>query len=79
MKERRLKFIGYGLEDTEYKIYNSKKEYLGWVQKTRVGSYMHWCLHTIEHIYWSAGCLDEVREFMKNPEKYKEKYFESVE
>lgn len=62
-----------------YKIFNMKGEYLGWVEKTRVGAYEHWCLHTIKDVYYSAGCLEEVRSFIKNPERYAENFPLAVE
>lgn len=71
VKENRLNFIKR--DNNYYGIWNKKEEFLGSIEKMRVGSYMHWCYCPTEEIFISAGCLDEIRQFMKNPEKYIEK------
>jgi len=46
----------------QYKILNTKHEYLGKIMKVRVGQWMSWCLFLNQDCYMSAGCIDEVRE-----------------
>lgn len=46
----------------QYQIINDKRENLGRIEKTRVGQWMSWCLFLHKDCYMSAGCLDEVRE-----------------
>lgn len=69
--EKRLKFTKEKDIDC-YTITNRKEEELGVIEKIRVGSYMHWCYcpKVGYDIFISAGCMDEIRECMKNPEKY---------
>lgn len=74
-KEKRLNFTKE--KDIDYyKITNQKDEELRVIEKVRVGSYMHWCycprMDMLTDIFISAGCMDEIRECMKNPEKYTE-------
>lgn len=85
IKERRLNFIQREYCNREsYMIRNkSKGELIGFVEKMRVGSYMHWCFIVSKEMFdfkdadiyqYSPGCQDEIREFCKNPKKYLEKY-----
>jgi len=61
-------------KENHYKIYNQKEEFLGEIRKARVGAYQHWCFFPDEaplgDLWFSAGCMDEIRKFMKNPERY---------
>lgn len=77
-KEKRLKFFKI-VGEKSYRIYNDKGENLGNVLKRNVGAHFHWCFEPEAETYFSAGCMDEIREFMKNPEKYKEKFPEAVQ
>ncbi len=43
-------------------IENEEGEYLGNLEKLRVGAWMSWCLTLRVGCYLSAGCQDEVRE-----------------
>lgn len=72
-KEKRLRFSKEKDIDC-YTITNSKDEELGVIEKIKVGTYLHWCYcPRIDYdIFISAGCMDEIRNFMKNPEKYLE-------
>jgi hypothetical protein len=66
-----------------YEIYNADLQFLGVVAKKRVGAYIHWCFfpeqdeESIGDLWFTAGCMDEIREFMKNPIKYFGKYPET--
>jgi len=46
-------------------IENEKIEFLGKLEKVRLGRYMSWCLFLNQDCYLSAGCQDEVREKTK--------------
>jgi len=86
--ERRLKFIETAyVSNKTFQVFNNKDELIGLVRKERVGQYLHWCFvvpkYLFDNIYteyyqYSSGCQDEIREFCKNPDKYKEKYAEYV-
>ena len=49
----------------QYKIINKKREYLGRIEKVRVGQWMSWCLFLNPDCYMSASCIDEVKEKIK--------------
>jgi len=51
--------------DGSYTIENQDDVMLGYLEKQRVGAWMTWCLFLHEDCYLSAGCLDEVREKIK--------------
>lgn len=53
------------VHDGNYMIRNKKEEYLGYLQKRRVGAWMTWCLFLNEDCYMTAGCLDEIRGKIK--------------
>ena len=71
-KEKRLDFIET-VPACVFVIYNNTNEELGTIEKCRVGSYMHWCFCPKANMQFSAGCMDEIRECMKNPVKYTSK------
>ena len=48
-----------------YSITNQEGEHLGYLEKRRVGKWMTWCLFLLEECYVTAGCLDEIREKIK--------------
>ena len=50
----------------QYQIVNDKQEYIGRIEKIRVGQWMSWCLRIYTDCYMSASCLDEVREKIRN-------------
>lgn len=50
------------VDKTYYRIYNKEMEFLGKIERIRVGRWMSWCLLLEQDCYLSAGCLDEVRE-----------------
>jgi len=50
----------------QYKIINSKREYIGRLEKIRVGRWMSWCLFLEQDCYVSAGCLDEIRDKIRS-------------
>ncbi len=51
--------------DGSYCIENDKQEFIGTIEKIRVGAWMTWCLLLEKDCYMSASCLDETREFIK--------------
>lgn len=62
-----LNFIAEVIKNKyQYKIVNDKQEHLGRIEKIKVGRWMTWCLFLNPDCYISAGCLDEVREKIKN-------------
>lgn len=64
--ERRLDFFKY--KDKHFKIFNKKKEELGSIEYLRVGRFMQWAFCPIGNIFITAGCMVEIRDFMRNPE-----------
>lgn len=65
-KERYLSFKEKIVDgELEYHIWNNKMEELGYIQRTRVGAWISWCLYLYPLCYLSASCLDEVREKIK--------------
>lgn len=48
-------------------IWDKEERYLGKLEKIRVGAWMSFVLTDIpdEDVYFSAGCLDEIREKVK--------------
>jgi len=53
--------------------FNVDGEELGWLQKERVGSWMHWCWYQNEDIRMSPGCLQEVRDKQKEYSQLRDK------
>ena len=60
MEKGRLKFELE--EDGNYSIENGDGEFIGSIERLRIGAWMSWCLLLEHECYMSAGCLDEVRE-----------------
>lgn len=52
-------------DNRNYCIENDKQEIIGTIERIRVGAWMTWCLLLEKDCYMSAGCLDEVRAFIK--------------
>lgn len=52
-------------DDGNYCIKNNDGEFIGSIEKMRIGAWMSWCLLLDYECYLSAGCLDEVREKIK--------------
>jgi len=48
-------------------IWDKNNMYLGALEKIRVGAWMSWCLTDVPEpeVYFSASCLDEIREKVK--------------
>ena len=62
-----LNFIAEIIEGKcQYKIVNDEQEYLGRIEKIRLGQWMSWCLFINQDCYMSASCLDEVREKIRS-------------
>jgi len=51
--------------DGSYLIKNKDNDFLGYLEKRRVGAWVTWCLFLNEDCYLTAGCQDEVREKTK--------------
>lgn len=49
----------------DYRAFNRKEEYLGWLQRERIGRFMHYCWYQEPGIRMSPGCLQEVRDKQK--------------
>ena len=52
----------------QYEIYNEKQDVtIGWIQRMRVGKFMHWCLVPVDYgseTYFTNGCLKEISAFI---------------
>lgn len=48
-------------------IWDKNNQYLGALEKIRVGAWMTWCLTDIPEpeVYFTASCQDEIREKVK--------------
>ena len=71
MAEKRLTWEENQGDPNIFEAYNSKDEYLGWLQYERVGAFMHWCWYQNKDIRMSPGCLQEVRDKQKELLKVK--------
>ena len=68
-KQKQTKFLTFAkIDEDEYSITNEKQENLGSIKHLRVGTWMSWCLTDVKdsNIYFSAGCLDEIRDKIKS-------------
>lgn len=51
--------------DGSIEVYNQKEnEFLGKIEKLRVGKFMHWCFCPEPNMMFTNGCLKEIREFI---------------
>jgi len=67
----RLEFV---VEDDRYEIYNQDQDLIGYVERIRVGRWMHWCLCSCgADVYFSNGCLREIVAFIAKLERPKKK------
>jgi hypothetical protein len=48
-----------------YKIVNNRPDEIGYLKKIQVGQWQSWCLFLHPDCYASAGCLDEIRNKIK--------------
>ena len=75
MNEPRLTFKKVGTAKY-YAIHNQKNEIIGFVERVRTGTFMHYCLtipftlmeecvNRSEGLIFSPGCQDEIRAFCK--------------
>jgi len=64
-----MNYLTFNYEENlnEYIIINNKEEKLGTLEYIRIGAWMSWCLVNVSEykIYFSAGCLDEIRAKIK--------------
>lgn len=81
MKERRLNFVKTFRQDgnVAFLVYNKKDEMIAIIDKGMVGAHYHWLFMPENDMQFSAGCMDEIREFIKNPTKYVENYPDNVD
>ena len=53
-----------------FEIYNSRKEKIGRIMYSRVGTYMHWCFFPDEcdghDLFFTNGCLREIVDFISS-------------
>ena len=58
-----------------FEIYNSRKEKIGRILYSRVGTYMHWCFFPDEcdghDLFFTNGCLREIVDFISSLYKKK--------
>jgi len=54
----------------EYFVRNMSGQFLGKIEKHRVGRFIHWNFITNDNCYLTSGCMYEIIEMLKNPEKY---------
>lgn len=64
MSEQRLRWLKVPLHD-QYKAFNQDGDEVGYLYRTRVGRFMHWCWVQSEGYHMSPGCLEEVRQKQK--------------
>ena len=62
MKKPLLKFKEQGKD--LYYCYNHEEEWLGTINRMRVGKFMHWCFAPLEQTFFTNGCLEEIVEFI---------------
>lgn len=71
-QEKRIKWIKEKcFKYDKHLAYNSKMEYLGWLEYERIGGFMHWCWYQNKDIRMFPGCLQEVRDKQKELSKIK--------
>jgi hypothetical protein len=51
--------------DGTWAFENEEELTVGYLEKIRVGTWMHWCVFLNQACYLSPGCMDEVREFQR--------------
>ena len=52
-------------DDGSWAFENEEELAVGYLEKVRVGAWMHWCLFLNYDCYLSPGCFDEVRDFQR--------------
>lgn len=57
--------------DDDYKVINHEGEHLGFIQRERVGRFMHWCFHPLNGTYYTNGCLKDIVAFISSLYKVK--------
>lgn len=64
-KSRYLKIVKARDVKDCYILFNIQQdEKIGFIQKRRVGRFMHWCLEPEPETYFSNGCLKEISAFI---------------
>ncbi len=67
MKKPLLRFKKQGLDRHRidiYYVYNHEDEFLGVINRSRVGMFMHWIFCPQEQTYYTNGCMKEIVEFI---------------
>lgn len=53
------------MADGNLEVYNQKEDKLiGEIERLRVGRFMHWCFCPKSNMFFTNGCLKEIREFI---------------
>jgi len=47
-----------------YYVYNHEEEFLGVINRSRVGRFMHWIFCPQEQTFYTNGCLKEITQFI---------------
>ena len=47
-----------------YYVYNHEDEFLGVINRSRVGKFMHWIFCPQEQTFYTNGCLKEISKFI---------------
>lgn len=51
--------------DGTIEVYNQiKNEFIGKIEKLRVGKFMHWCFCPANDCFFTNGCLKEISKFI---------------
>jgi hypothetical protein len=67
MKKPLLKFYEAGKDHRGkqvYYVYNHVEEFLGVINMSRVGKFLHWIFCPQETTFYTNGCLKEIVEFI---------------
>lgn len=65
MESKYLKIVKAKDEDNCYILLNTKdNEQIGFIERMRVGRFMHWCLLPKEDTFFTNGCLKEISKFI---------------
>jgi len=69
MKKPLLNFKQHGKDHLGYNffyIYNHENEFLGTINKSRVGRFMHWIFCPESKTYYTNGCMREIIDFISS-------------
>jgi len=69
MEKPLLKFKEEGKDHRKeniYYVFNHEEVFLGVINKSRVGKFLHWIFCPQEQTYYTNGCLKEIVEFINS-------------